>query len=229
MNGLCAALRIFLRFAHREKLIARDLSVCVQVPRRYRLATIPRSIPWSDVERMLAAVDRRSACGKRDYAILLLLSTYGLRSREVAALTLEDVDWQQEKLRVPERKAGHSTAYPLSPIIGEAIIDYLKNGRPKTKDRRIFIRALAPFRPCEEPCVSRRATNYLRKANVKVRRPGAHTLRHACVQRLVDARFSLKTIGDYVGHASPDTTMIYAKLDVEALRELALGQAEEVL
>jgi len=226
---LCSLLRVFLRYAYREKLIARDLSDAVHGPRNYRLATLPRSIPWADVQRMLDAVDQRSACGRRDYAILLLLVTYGLRSREVAGLTLDDLDWPQERLRVPERKAGHSTAYPLSPIVGEAIVDYLKNGRPQTKDRSLFFRAVAPFRPCGAACVSNRASHYLSKAGIAVPRPGSHTLRHACVQRLVDARFSLKTIGDYVGHASPNSTQIYAKVDVESLRELALGQGEAVL
>jgi site-specific recombinase XerD len=226
---LCSLLRVFLRYAHREKLIARDLSGGVHGPRNYRLATIPRSIPWADVQRMLDAVDRRSACGKRDYAILLLLVTYGLRSREVAGLTLDDLDWPQERLRVPERKAGHSTAYPMSPIVGEAIVDYLKDGRPQTKNRSLFFRIPAPQRPCGAACVSNRASYYLAKAGIAVPRPGSHTLRHACIQRLVDARFSLKTIGDYVGHASPNSTRIYAKVDVESLRELALGQGEAVL
>lgn len=125
LGGLSAVLRVFLRYLFREKLVAQDLSQCVEGPRHYRLSSIPRSISWAEVERMLAAVDRRSAVGKRDYAILLLLVTYGLRGREVAALTLDDIDWDRERLRVPERKAGHSTAYPLSPIVGEAIVDYL--------------------------------------------------------------------------------------------------------
>ncbi len=178
---------------------------------------------------MLAAVDRRSAVGKRDYAILLLLVTYGLRGREVAALTLEDLDWERERLRVPERKAGHSTAYPLSPIVGEAIVDYLKHSRPPQADRRIFYRVVAPWEPMTPGGVSCRASYYLHKAGVTVPRPGSHTLRHTCVQRLIDAHFSLKTIGDYVGHGTPESTAIYAKVSVENLREVALGDGEEVL
>jgi integrase len=178
---------------------------------------------------MLESVDRRTALGKRDYAILLLLVSYGLRSREIAALTLEDMDWERERLRVPERKAGHSTAYPLSPIVGEAILDYLKNGRPKTTDRHVFFRGFAPAGPLTAPVVSARAAHYLRRVGVKVPRPGSHTLRHTCVQRLVEAHFSLKAIGDYVGHRSPDSTKIYSKVDMEALREVALGHGEEVL
>ena len=214
ISALCAALRVFLRYLHREGLIRRDLSSSVDSPKRYRLAEIPRSISWTDVGRMLEAVDRRTAVGRRDYAILLLLVTYGLRSREIAALTLEDLDWQRERLRVPERKAGHSTAYPLSPIVGEAILDYLKHGRPKTSDRHIFFRVLAPLSPLTAEAISSRAAYYLHMAGVTVARAGSHTLRHTCVQRLVDAHFSLKTIGDYVGHRSPDSTMIYSKVDV---------------
>ncbi len=229
IKGLGSSLRVFLTYLHRERLLARDLSPSVQAPKTYRLAGIPRSIPWSDVRRMLEGVDRRTGAGKRDYAILLLLVTYGLRSREIAALTLEDLDWEQERLRVPERKAGHSTAYPLSPIVGEAILDYLKNGRPKTADRHVFFRSCAPPGPQTAASVSERAAHYLRQAGVKVPRPGSHTLRHTCVQRLVDAHFSLKEIGDYVGHGSPDSTKIYSKVDVEALREVAMAQGEEVL
>jgi len=178
---------------------------------------------------MLDGVDRRTGMGRRDYAILLLLVTYGLRSREIAALTLEDLDWERERLRVPERKAGHSTAYPLSPVVGEAILNYLKDGRPKTADRQVFFRSMAPWRPLAALAISQCATRYLHKAGITVARPGSHTLRHTCVQRLVDAHFSLKTIGDYVGHGSPDSTMIYSKVAVEALREIALGNGEEVV
>jgi site-specific recombinase XerD len=226
---LCAALRMFLRYLHREGLIQRDFSSSVDSPKRYRLAEIPRSISWTDVGRMLEAVDRRTAVGRRDYAILLLLVTYGLRSREIAALTLEDLNWQRERLRVPERKAGHSTAYPLSPIVGEAILDYLKGGRPNTSDRHIFFRGLAPLRPLTDKAISSRAAYYLQRAGITVARSGSHTLRHTCVQRLVDAHFSLKTIGDYVGHRSPDSTMIYSKVDVETLRDIARGCGEEVV
>lgn len=229
MIALCASLRVFLRYLHRQRLHERDLSVVVQAAKRYRLSAVPRSIPWADVQRLLASVDRRTATGKRDYAMLLLMITYGLRSREIGALTLEDFDWQQERLRVPERKAGHSTAYPLSPIVGDAVVDYLKHARSKSDHRQVFLSVLAPCRPCESYCASNRAGHYIRKAGIVVPRGGSHTLRHTCVQRLVDAQFPLKTIGDYVGHASPDTTVIYAKVNVEALRELALGQGEEVL
>jgi integrase len=195
----------------------------------YRLAGLPRSITWDEVRRVLEVVDRRTPTGKRDYAILLLLVTYGLRAREVAALTLDDCDWRRERLRVPERKADHSTAYPLSPLVGAALLDYLQHGRPTTTARQVFFRVVAPVTPLGHAAVSSRAAHYLRKAGVVVPRPGSHTLRHTCVQRLVDADFSLKVIGDYVGHRSPASTEIYSKVAIEALRKVALGDGEEVI
>ncbi|MGH3786387.1 MAG: site-specific integrase [Pseudonocardiaceae bacterium] len=223
------ALRVFLRYLHREGVLANDLSDAVGWPQTYRLASIPRSISWEEVNRVLAGVDRRSAAGRRDYAILLLLITYGLRGREVAALTLDDIDWRRERLAVPERKAGHSTAFPLSAVVGEAVLDYLQHGRPATTDRHVFFRAAAPRRPIGAAAVSSLARHYLLKAGVEVPRPGSHTLRHSAVQRLVDANFDLKTIGDFVGHRSARSTEVYAKVAVEALREVALGDGEEVL
>jgi site-specific recombinase XerD len=229
LRNCCGVLRVFLRYVKREGALSRDLSAAVEYPQAFRLSGIPRSITWDQVRKVLERVDRRTATGKRDYAILLLLVTYGLRAREVAALTLDDVDWRNDRLRIPERKAGHSTAYPLSATVGEALIDYLKNARPQTSDRRVFFRRVAPLAPIDHAAVSTRAGYYLRKAGVQVARPGSHTLRHTCVQQLVNADFDLKAIGDYVGHRSAASTQIYGKVAVEALRALALGDGEEAL
>ena len=222
-------LRVFLRYAWREGVTAADLSGAVEWPQVYRLSDIPRSISWEEVNRVLAAVDRRTGAGKRDYAVLLLLVTYGLRSREIAALTLDDIDWKHDRLAVPARKAGHSTAFPLSAVAGQAIVDYLQHGRPQTTSRLVFFRAVAPRQPVTAAAVSSIARGWLLRAGVQVPRPGSHTLRHSAVQRLVDASFDLKTIGDFVGHRSPRSTEIYAKVAVEALREVSLGDGEEVL
>jgi site-specific recombinase XerD len=229
ISGFCSSVRVFLRYAHREGLVNRDLAPAVESPRNYRLSEVPRSISWEDAGRMLDAVDRRHAMGKRDYAILLLLLTYGLRGCEVAALTLDDIDWERERVLISERKAGHCTAYPLSTVVGEALLTYLTDVRSKSPERHVFLRTTAPRTPLTRATISNRATHYLRKAGIQVRRPGSHTLRHTCVQRLVDAEFPLKTIGDYVGHSSPSSTEIYTKIDVENLREVALGDGEALL
>jgi len=229
LREVCGALRVFLRYAHREGLLTTDLSLHVGSPQAYRLSNLPRAITRDEVGQLLGAIDRRAAVGKRDYTLLLLLVTYGLRAREVAALTLEDLDWRHERLRIPERKAGHSTVYPLSAGVGTALLDYLQHGRPETSDRHIFFRVVAPQTPLTADAVAQRAAHYLHAAGLPVPRAGSHTLRHTCVQRLVEADFPLKVIGDYVGHRSPAATAIYGKVAVEALRQVACGDGEEVL
>ncbi len=229
VRDTCGALKVFLRYAYRQGYLRSDLSPAVEWPQVYRLSGIPRSISWAQVGQVLDAVDRRTPAGKRDYAMLLLLVTYGLRAREVAALTLDDIDWKRERLAVPERKAGHSTAFPLAVSAGAALADYLQHGRPQTAARQVFFRAAAPVRPVGAAAVSAVARHYLLKAGIDVPRPGSHTLRHTAVQRLVDAEFPLKTIGDYIGHRSPRSTEVYAKVAIEPLREVALGHGEQVL
>lgn len=228
MIGLASTLRVFLRYLHRERILQRDISKLVEIPQNYRLADIPRSISWDSVQSMLDQVDRRTAFGRRDYAMLLLMAVYGLRAREVALLALDDIDWKRDRLHVCGRKAEHSTTYPLAPVVGEAIVDYLRNGRPDVRSRLLFWRHLAPQSPLTQSAVSATASKYLHRAGIPVSRPGSHTLRHACVQRLVDTGFSLKTIGDYVGHRAASSTMIYAKVQVDGLREVALGDGEDL-
>jgi integrase/recombinase XerD len=221
-------LRVFFRYLHRQRVVSADLGCAIPRRRGYRQASLPRAITWSEVERVLAAVERRTPHGKRDYAILLLLATYGLRAREVAALTLDDVDWTRAEIYISARKNGHSTLYPLSAGVADALVDYLKV-RPAVPDRQIFLRAMAPFTPLAFHVISSRACHYLRRAAVKPPRAGSHTFRHACVQRLVEANLSFKAIGDYVGHRSAESTQVYGKVAVHLLRQLALGDGEEAL
>jgi integrase len=226
-KDLCCSLHVFLRYCYRERYIENDLSAAVEMPQTYRLSDVPRAISWDDVRRMLDCVDRRTLMGCRDYAIVLLLVVYGLRAHEVAKLTLDDIDWKRERLSVPQRKAGHWSAYPLAGIVAEALIDYLKK-RPHVEDRHLFFRAHAPFTPTTGCAISALAAKYLRLAGIQVQHPGAHTLRHTCVQRLIDAEFPLKTVGDYVGHRSARSTEIYTKVALAALREVAMGNGEDL-
>ena len=108
-------------------------------------------------------------------------------------------------------------------------MDYLQHARPKSSKRALFLCTKAPYQPVSFAVVSQRTGRYLHKAEIPVARPGSHTLRHTCVQRLVDAHFSLKAIGDYIGHGRPKSTEIYTKIDLEGLRDVALGDGEAVV
>lgn len=229
LRNACGELRVFFRYLYRERIVPKDLSPLIEFPQSFRHSGIPRSIPWEEVEAVLDAVDRRSVSGKRDYAMLLLLSVYGLRACEVAYLTLDDIDWRRERFTIRDRKAGNTTTYPLSTTVGNALIDYIKQARPATAHRQVFLRTAAPLDPITPAAVTCRATYFIRKAGIKVLRPGSHTLRHSCVQRLVNARFPLKHIGDYIGHRSSSSTQIYAKVAIEQLREVAQGDGEAIL
>jgi integrase/recombinase XerD len=228
-QGRAGALRMLLRFLYRQNKIATQLDKAIPRGRNYKNASIPRAIAWSEVEQVLSTVDRRSAGGKRDYAILMLLANYGLRSQEIAALELDAIDWTRSVFHVLFRKAGNSTTYPLSEPVGAAIVDYLHNARPDCGDRHVFIRLLAPFTGLGHWTVSGRASHHLRRAGIRVYRPGSHTFRHSCVKRMVDADVPFKQIGDYIGHRSNVSTQVYAKVAIHKLRTLVVGEAEEML
>ncbi|MFZ5508154.1 MAG: tyrosine-type recombinase/integrase [Pseudomonadota bacterium] len=229
LHECTGALRMFLRYLHRQNMIPADISRVLPRGRKYKQSSLPRALPWADVQRVLESVDRRSNVGKRNYAILMLLASYGLRAREVAALELEDIDWAHSQLRVPVRKGGHSSIYPLSASVGEAIVDYLRCGRPQVDDRHVFLTCRTPFSPMNHYGASALAAGYIIAAGIKVPRPGSHTLRHSCVQRLVESDVAFKAIGDYVGHRRAESTLVYAKVALHRLRQLAIGDAEEAL
>ncbi|MCY4536221.1 MAG: tyrosine-type recombinase/integrase [Bryobacterales bacterium] len=227
-ESVCSKVGVFLRYCHREGILVENLAGALDRPHSYRLSSLPRSISPQDVRRVLEAVDSDSACGRRDRAILLLLVTYGLRAGEVVRLTLDNIDWRHDRLLVPGRKAGNSTGYPLAGPVAEALVEYIRNERPATRDRRVFFRAVAPRVPIGRAIVTHTVKRCLLRADVRVQRPGAHVLRHTCVQTLVDAGFAFKAVADYVGHRSTDSTATYAKIDLDALREVACGDGEDL-
>ena len=229
VGALCDSVRVFARFLYRERVLSRDLTRAIERPRRYHMASVPRSIPWEQTQLLLSQVDRRSAAGRRDFAILLLLVTYGLRAREIAGLTLDDIDWRASTLRISQRKGAHSTQYRLTEAVGEALAEYIEHVRPQREERSLFFNVSAPLTPITYHLVSLRTSYWLKRAGIEVPRAGSHTLRHTVVQRLIDHGVPLKQIGDYVGHRSPDSTQVYTKIDLCHLREIAAGYGEEAL
>ena len=225
LSHICSAIRGFLKYLHMTEVLPRDLSTQVMTPRLYSLETLPRGIDWEQVERTLATVDRESIQGRRDYAVLTLLAYDGLRAGEVAALCLKDIDWRHDKITVRRSKRDTVDTVPLVPVVGEALVDYLRY-RPASPYPQIFLKVIAPCGPLSPPCISYLARKHLLAAEVKATRLGSHTLRHAQAIRLLRMSFPLKTIGDILGHQSPQSTFIYTKAAVEDLRTVALGITE---
>ncbi len=218
-------LRSFLRFLHGTERTSADLSGRLITPMLYQFESIPAVLQPEEIERVLRTARRdRSAKGKRDFAILTLLATYGLRAGEVVRLTLEDIDWRAETLLVRHSKTRGTTVLPLLPAVGKALLDYLQGGRPKTRAREVFIRTRAPLRGFSRGS-SLHGLVRRRIAAAGVRPPGKrgpHVFRHAHAVALLRAAVPLKTISDLLGHRASASTAIYLKLNSEELRAVAL-------
>ena len=223
---MCAAIRTFLRFLYVRGYTSLDLVSAVPVIPSFKLERLPPTISTAAIQRILGAVDRSTAIGRRDYAMLLLLATYGLRAGQLCALRLEDVDWRAQLLRIPGAKGSRDHAFPLHPTVGEAMVDYLRNGRPRGYPfREVFLRVRAPIGPL---CgvLGYQIKRYADLAGVQTDCLGSHAWRHACATRMLEHGHSLKTIRHMLGHASIQTTFIYTKVNLGALREVALEWPE---
>ena len=177
---------------------------------------------WEDVQRLLASTrgDRRADI--RDHAILLLLAVYGFRRGEVAGLRLDDLDWAGERILVSRRKQRRTQCYPLLPAVGEAILRYLREVRPRCEHRALFLALGAPIRPLSAQSITPIAHARLSALGITLSPPrAAHCLRHACASHLLAAGFSLKQIGDHLGHRSANSTLSYTKVDLQGLRQVA--------
>lgn len=219
---LVTALRAFLRYLRHRGQIAIDLAAGVPAVASWSSSKLPIFLRPDQVNQVLHHCDRKIPIGRRDYAVLLLLARLGLRAGEVAALTLDEIDWERGSLTI-RSKGGRWTQMPLPQEVGEAIADYVTNGRPSCTDRRVFIRHHAPrigFSTWSG--VSVIASRALARAGIDSPRLGAHIFRHALGTQMLRQGASLSQIGQLLRHQHPDTTRIYAKVDVPALRTLAL-------
>jgi site-specific recombinase XerD len=219
---LTTALRSFLQYARYRGGIRLDLAAAVPTVANWSMTSIPRAILPAQVAQLLASIDRHSAIGQRDYAILLLLARLGLRSSEVLLLELDDFDWQAGSFSV-RGKGGRRTELPLPNDVGKAITEYLRYGRPVSASRRLFLRGKAPIRGFLGPsAIGSLVRNALRSAGITAPTNGAHQFRHALATQMLRHGASLTEIGEVLGHRRPQTTKIYAKVDQDALRLLAL-------
>ena len=223
--AMVSALRGVLRYLHGSGRMPMDLADAIEGPPIYALEGIPSTIRREDVERALKAARRdRSPLGRRDYAIMMLLSTYGLRAGEITGLRLSDIDWRHERLCIRHVKTGAYSALPLLRGPADALLDYLQRGRPATTFREVFLRALAPYRPLSSHgALHSIVTRRLQAVGVSLSgRRGAHVLRHSRAVSLLSAGVPIKVIGDVLGHRSERSTAIYLKLATGDLRAVAL-------
>ena len=217
-----AVLRSFLSFLFQEGRIGANLAAAVPTVAGWRLSELPRYLEAEQVEKILRCCDRRRKIGKRDYAILLLLARLGLRAGEVAYLTLDDINWQAGELLI-RGKGARVDRLPLLEDIGQALVDYLQKGRPVCSSRRVFIQKHAPHEGfASSASVDNVVRTALARAQVYSRHQGAHVLRHSLATRMLGNGASLAQIGQVLRHKLPQTTEIYAKVDLNALRELVL-------
>jgi site-specific recombinase XerD len=222
-KAMCWSLRAFLRYLHHRGLNPRALAGCVPSMRRWKLATLPTYLPAAQVQKALDGCDRATAMGRRDYAILMMLAKLGLRADEVATLTLDDIDWRASEMLV-RAKGRQRARMPIPPDVGEAIVAYLRNGRPRSSCRRLFVRTLAPHVGFASGCaITMIAKTALDRVGIEgCAHRGAHIFRHSLATELLRSGATLSEIGQLLRHESHDTTRIYAKVDIEALRTLSL-------
>jgi integrase len=183
---------------------------------------VPKCLPGKQIQKVLDSCDRRTAIGKRDYSLLLLLARLGLRAGEVVALTLDDIDWEAGLITV-QGKGKRVVQMPLPPEVGSAVADYLSTARPSCASRRVFIRATAPLRGFTNSiAICSLVDRALARAGVESKFRGSHLFRHSLASQMLEDKASLLEIGDVLRHRNPDTTRIYAKVDLVSLRSIAL-------
>lgn len=228
-RAMQAALRTFLRFALYEGLIAQPLDAAVPTLRTYKLASAPRGLSEEQALRVLEVVPRDTDVGRRDAAILEMLYAYGVRGGQVRALFLEDVHWQSDQILFRALKHGKDSLLPLTRAVGEALLAYLQNGRPKTGHREVFLTSRAPYRPLPSPSsLSAIVERHIRAARIEPPSKGSHTFRHAFASRKLREGHSLKDIADVLGHRYLGTTFAYTKVDAPALEQVGLEWPGEV-
>ncbi len=217
---LCSLTRSFLRYLFWEGIVDVELDRVVPTIPHWRLQSIPRHLPWVDVQSLIESVDTSTPIGLRDKAVLVLTATLGLRSQEVCKLCLDDIRWRDSEIRLTQTKGRQEHVLPLPQEVGEAISEYLIHGRPQTNIPNVFLKHRAPQGPISS--AGKIVRKHLLRAKIAAPSYGAHLLRHSLATRMVNQGAAIKQIADVLGHQSIDTTAIYTKVDVKNLAEVAL-------
>ncbi len=219
---VACTLRVFLTFCFERGYLDRNLSAAIPCFRRYRLSTVPRGIDDETARRLLNSIGRKDPVGLRDYAIVMLLYTYGVRAEQVSTLRLSDIQWAVGRIRFPPIKCGKTVVDPLTGEAGDSLLAYLRHGRTASPHPEVFLRNKAPWTPISRTLVPWIVCNRIRKAGLKVPVPGARAFRHRFATKMLAEGNGLKSIADMLGHRNIASTSVYAKVDFNMLGQAAL-------
>jgi len=214
----------YLRYLHHHQLTQTDLSMAIPRDNYKNQAHLPSTFSKKEIKVLLESIDRGNPRGRRDYAILLLATKLGLRASDLAGLKFEHILWEQHKITFQQMKTKRSIILPLLPEIGNAIIDYLQNGRPHSEDNHCFLQLISPYRPINKNSIGNIVKYHLSISgiNCKDRKHGTHALRHSLAGNLLNNKTPIPVISEVLGHASSETTMYYLRIDLSSLKQCAL-------
>jgi integrase/recombinase XerD len=221
VRGYASSLRAFFRYAEMRGWCGGGIAGSIMAPRVFQQETLPSGPTWEVVQEIIDATSGDEPTMIRDHAILMVLAVYGVRSREVARLRLDDIDWQKDRIIFTRAKIGGSHPFPLHERVGAAIVRYVKEVRPKSRCREVFLTRHAPIGPLSAGALWAVVGRQLRGRDLSIKHHGPHSLRHACATRLINEGLSLKEVGDHLGQRDPEATRIYAKVDLVRLRQVA--------
>lgn len=224
INHTFRAVRYYLKYCYEHDIIDNDLFTNLPNPHYSRQSRLPSSYSEDEVNELLTSVDLGNPCGIRDYAIILLISRLGLRSSDVTNLRFSNIDWEKDTICLTQVKTGNPLTLPLLTDVGEAIINYLKNARPKTDSDHVFVRMRPPYTEFKSGAVGALVRVHLQKSGIslKNKKKGSHTLRHSLASRLLEHEIPLPVISEILGHTNTETTMTYLRIDINELKKCSL-------
>lgn len=228
-QNICS-IRAFLRFLFETERVHTDLAAKTPMVQARKHTRIPSVWTADEIKKLIAAIDKGSPKGKRDYAIILLACCLGLRCTDIKNLKLENFRWEEKMLVFIQSKTRKTLSLPLTPEVGWAVINYLKYGRPKIDSPYIFVKHMAPFGPfSEDNHLNQLIKGYMEQAHIPTlkKKRGMHSLRHTMASMLLEKDTPLSTISDILGHVDTDSTTVYLKVDIKKLKECALEFVEE--
>ena len=227
INHTMRAVRYYLKYCHEHGLMEQEMFSKLPNPHYNRQSRLPSSYSANEVTKLLDSIDLGNPCGIRDYAIILLIARLGLRSSDVANLRFSNIDWEREVIHLNQVKTGNPLELPLLEDVGEAIINYLKNARPKTDSDHVFVRQVPPYTDFNPGAVGALVRVRLQRSGIHLegKKKGSHTLRHSLASRLLEHEIPLPVISEILGHTTTETTMAYLRIDITELRKCALEVA----